>query len=153
MDHGRWQIPNSVLGLTSMILTDLDAMMSLSSCYPSAPLFLNKVSQPSAHVGFYSRFGSTRLQTQVFPIGPVPSAELHIVDILDRAYFLALITACRATSPPLSKLDASERRRCQRRVDQQGRWPIFTETHTTTAFVNPPNADTGKRASYPAVRR
>src|SRR6266702_3540575 len=42
MDQGRRQIPNSVLGLTSRILTDLDAIMSLSSCCSSAPLFLNK---------------------------------------------------------------------------------------------------------------
>jgi hypothetical protein len=132
MDKGKWQIPNSVLGLTSMILTDLDEMMSLSSCCSSAPLlFLNEAGPQRAHVGRYSGIGCTRTQTQAFPIWPVPSAELHVVDTLDCTHLLALRTACGATSTPLSKLDTSERRRSQRGVYQHRRRPIFT------SFVNP----------------
>ena len=149
MDKGKWQIPNSVLGLTSMILTDLDEMMSLSSCCSSAPLFLNKAGPQRAHVSRYSGFGSTRTKTQVFPIRPVSPAELHVVDTLDRAHFQALCTTCGASSPPLSKLDASERRRSQRGVYQQRRRPIFTVVRQP-----PPNADSEQStSSYPAIRR
>jgi len=42
MDEGMWQIPNSVLGLTSRILTDLDAITFLSSCSSSAPVIFEQ---------------------------------------------------------------------------------------------------------------
>lgn len=139
MDEGRWQIPNSVFGRTSRILTAFDSMMALSSWYihkliVNLPL-MESETQRKTHAGGCPRLGITRAQTQCFPIGPGASAELHIVDVLDLPRLFALGPTRWAGGAALPKLDAPERRQTQRGVDQQRRLSICPKRQRLSAYL------------------